>query len=168
MKIITLHQPWASLIALGLKKYETRHWATSYRGALLIHAAKRPMGFSERQIYLSAIENGRKSGLSLPLEKVPFPEQLPLGYIVAIADLSDCLAMEHLQHFTQGVRQICIEHESVLELSVGDWRLGRHALEMKNVRCLNPIPWKSRLGKLLDAPAEIVELVNQQVLEAVL
>lgn len=39
MKALTLWQPWASLIALGEKRYETRSWATSYRGLLAIHAS---------------------------------------------------------------------------------------------------------------------------------
>ena len=41
MKAITLWQPWASLIACGAKKYETRSWATRYRGPIAIHAAKK-------------------------------------------------------------------------------------------------------------------------------
>lgn len=42
MKAITLHQPWATLISLGVKSIETRSWSTSYRGPLAIHAAARP------------------------------------------------------------------------------------------------------------------------------
>lgn len=41
MKAITIWQPYATLIALGIKKEETRSWGTSYRGKILIHAAKR-------------------------------------------------------------------------------------------------------------------------------
>lgn len=41
MKAITIWQPYATLIMLGLKRYETRCWGTSYRGPLIIHAAKR-------------------------------------------------------------------------------------------------------------------------------
>lgn len=44
MKALSLHQPWASAIALGLKHLETRSWATSYRGPLAIHAARRCNG----------------------------------------------------------------------------------------------------------------------------
>lgn len=40
MKALTLHQPWASLIAVGAKTIETRSWSTSHRGALAIHAGK--------------------------------------------------------------------------------------------------------------------------------
>jgi len=41
VKALTLHQPWASLIAVGAKRIETRSWSTSYRGPLAIHAAAR-------------------------------------------------------------------------------------------------------------------------------
>ena len=41
MKAITLWQPWASLLAVGPKKYETRSWQTQHRGWIAIHAAKR-------------------------------------------------------------------------------------------------------------------------------
>lgn len=40
MKTITISQPWASLIAQGIKCVENRTWATKYRGDLLIHAGK--------------------------------------------------------------------------------------------------------------------------------
>ena len=43
MRALTLHQPWASLIANGVKTIETRSWSTNYRGPLAIHAGmKRP------------------------------------------------------------------------------------------------------------------------------
>lgn len=42
MKALTLWQPWASLVAQGVKRIETRPWTTKYRGPLAIHAAKRP------------------------------------------------------------------------------------------------------------------------------
>jgi len=38
---LTLWQPYASLTALSAKGNEIRSWATSYRGPLAIHAAKR-------------------------------------------------------------------------------------------------------------------------------
>ncbi len=35
MKALTPHQPWASLMAWGVKTIETRGWATAYRGPLV-------------------------------------------------------------------------------------------------------------------------------------
>lgn len=39
MRALSLYQPWASLIAFGEKKVETRGWATDYRGPLEIGRA---------------------------------------------------------------------------------------------------------------------------------
>ena len=38
MKAISIKQPWASLIAHGIKDIENRTWRTNYRGRVLIHA----------------------------------------------------------------------------------------------------------------------------------
>lgn len=40
MKVISIKQPWASLIIEGYKEYEFRTWKTKYRGKILIHASK--------------------------------------------------------------------------------------------------------------------------------
>ena len=40
MKVITIKQPFASLIAAGIKEYEFRTWKTKYRGEIFIHAGK--------------------------------------------------------------------------------------------------------------------------------
>ena len=40
MKVLTIKQPFATLISEGLKEYEFRTWKTNYRGEILIHAGK--------------------------------------------------------------------------------------------------------------------------------
>ena len=40
MKVLTIKQPWATLIMQGNKRFEFRSWQTKYRGDLLIHAGK--------------------------------------------------------------------------------------------------------------------------------
>jgi len=42
LKAISLKQPWASLVARGMKTIETRKWTTSYRGDLVICSSKKP------------------------------------------------------------------------------------------------------------------------------
>lgn len=42
MKAISIKQPWANLIAYGIKTIETRTWKTKYRGRLLIVSSKKP------------------------------------------------------------------------------------------------------------------------------
>jgi len=39
MKALTIKQPWAALIAAGLKPIENRTWNTKHRGPLLIHVS---------------------------------------------------------------------------------------------------------------------------------
>ena len=39
MKVLTIREPWASLIIDGYKKYEFRGWKTNYRGKILIHTS---------------------------------------------------------------------------------------------------------------------------------
>lgn len=40
MKVLTIKEPYASLIINGYKMYEFRSWKTNYRGKILIHAGK--------------------------------------------------------------------------------------------------------------------------------
>ena len=42
MKALSVHQPWAALIAWGEKRIEARSWFTGYRGPLLIVSTKNP------------------------------------------------------------------------------------------------------------------------------
>lgn len=99
MKCITLWQPWASLIAALLKHYETRHWPTTYRGKLAIHAAKRPIVDEEVEAIYNAVRRRSDDPQIIEqLDKVlgscfTTGETLPLGSIVAIADLTACLQM---------------------------------------------------------------------------
>ncbi len=43
MKAISIKQPWASLIAAGIKTMEIRQWPTDHRGPLLIVSSRRPI-----------------------------------------------------------------------------------------------------------------------------
>ena len=39
MKVLSIKEPYASLIVNGYKEYEFRSWKTKYRGKILIHAS---------------------------------------------------------------------------------------------------------------------------------
>lgn len=72
MKVLTIKEPWASLIVTGHKQYEFRSWKTNYRGKILIHA-----------------------GLSLEKEKAKKFSDYNLDYgkgeIIGEAELVDCI-----------------------------------------------------------------------------
>jgi hypothetical protein len=41
--VLSMHQPWASLLVQGFKRFEGREWSHKYRGPLWIHATtKKP------------------------------------------------------------------------------------------------------------------------------
>lgn len=44
-KVLSVRQPWASLIVCGFKPFENRSWSTSHRGPVWIHASKRISDF---------------------------------------------------------------------------------------------------------------------------
>lgn len=82
MKALTIQQPWAALIAAGVKLCENRTWNTSYRGLLAIHAGSKrhPRGGEEEAEY------------SARLDAVPGCRSL--GRIVAVATLCNVLSYE--------------------------------------------------------------------------
>jgi hypothetical protein len=99
MKALTVRQPYAQLIALGVKTIETRSWATNYRGPLLIHAgAAAP---KEQDIGPWHVWN--ESGYVWWLDgRKGDPESAnyfacPLGAIVASCKLVDCVAIIDVQ-----------------------------------------------------------------------
>lgn len=40
MKVLTIKNPWATLIVNNYKEYEFRSWKTKYRGKILIHSSQ--------------------------------------------------------------------------------------------------------------------------------
>lgn len=83
MKAITIHQPWAQLIALGEKHFETRSWSTKHRGRLAIHAGQKV----DKE---ACLQEPFKSVLAKHGYNV---DNLPLGVIVATCRLTDCLGI---------------------------------------------------------------------------
>lgn len=75
MKVLTIKQPWATLIMQGDKRFEFRSWQTKYRGDLLIHAGKGidKEAIKDYQIYsrrFASRKNIRKSNISRLCENV--------------------------------------------------------------------------------------------------
>lgn len=133
---LSMTQPWASLVALGAKQYETRSWKVDYRGTVLIHAAKK-----------------FPSGAKLLCSEFPFnqftpnPKDLPVGAIVAVAKIERMLRTEYCTKF------------SAQELAFGDYSPDRWAWELSGVIALpEPIPCNGALG-LWPVSSELKEKV---------
>lgn len=90
MKVLTVRQPWAWLIAAGHKDIENRTWATSYRGPLLIQAsAKRPNPAEWDEAIRFAHARGSK-----------LPHDYAFGGVVAHVVLVDCVRHHSSPWFT--------------------------------------------------------------------
>ena len=50
MQVLTIREPWASLIGEQIKIIETRSWPTNYRGELYIHAGVAPIPKTDKRM----------------------------------------------------------------------------------------------------------------------
>jgi hypothetical protein len=77
MKILSIRQPWASLIVSGIKDVENRIWATRYRGPMLVHASLRADDISGADLV-------RYYGSFLPSDQ-------PRGGVIGVVDIVGCV-----------------------------------------------------------------------------
>ena len=102
MKALTVWQPWASLIAAGVKPYEFRPWTyPSYLHGqrIVIHAAKRKVQREEIKELILRLEHDNGWGLELDTGAalallhrwLPNLEQLPLSSGLCTARLAGCI-----------------------------------------------------------------------------
>jgi len=122
VKVITIQQPFASLIASGLKRYEFRTWKTAYRGEILIHAGKRVDREAMRRF-----------------EGYPLDD--PLGCIIARAVLTDCVPVD--EKLRENLRQENFAvYAGVTEAT--DWQ--GYGFLLEQVESVDPIPVSGKLG----------------------
>ncbi|MBH0333691.1 2-oxoglutarate dehydrogenase E1 [Brevibacillus brevis] len=140
MKAITIHQPWATLIALGEKRFETRGWSTNHRGPIAIHAAKKV----DKEICL-------EEPFRSVLEKHGHTaDNLPTGAVIAVANITECWSvgenhqggMPVLFNGDEGqMKRICLQEDSF-----GWFEHGRFVWEMTDVKPFDPVPAKGQQG----------------------
>ncbi len=126
MHALSVMQPWATLIVLGIKRIETRPWRTGFRGRLAVHASSRlPTGFDQ----LCCGEPYRSALLSSPWNRPP------RGVLLGTVELCDCVRVEELDALDDGER------------SFGNFAPGRWAWLLADPQ---PLPWlipvRGRLG----------------------
>jgi hypothetical protein len=127
MRGLSVIQPYATLLAIAAKRFETRSWPTSYRGPIAIHASQ---GFPRK--FQALID--REPFLSVLRPYLDDQYSLPRGAILATATLVNCHAVEILTLSDQ-------------ERAFGDYSPGRFAWEFVDVVRLNePAPCKGMLG----------------------
>ena len=128
---LSIRQPWASLIAEGNKRIETRSWSTTHRGLVAIHASKAfpkdALRFAQEERALGRI-----------------PPRIPRGAIVAVARIGNVIGTDEAAWQISG-----------LERHLGDYSDGRYAWYLEDVRALEePIPCRGALS-LWKLPPEV-------------
>lgn len=130
MKAITLWEPWATLVAYGYKRFETRGWVIRYRGPLVIHAAKRVPRLEEcspAPIRRALVEIGLESAADFPL-----------GCALAVVRVTGCYRTEAV--LAEGMVQ-------GNEVFFGDYGPDRFAWRLEDLRRLaRPAPLRGRQG----------------------
>ena len=133
MKALTLRQPWATLVAIGAKKIETRSWKTKHRGLLAIHAgatfSKAAIELCDFDPFLTAL-----AAYTNELGSV-CPDKLPTGAVIAICELADCTLMTSPE-----------EMPPEPERSFGTYVAGWYAWHLMAVHQIAPRSIKGRLG----------------------
>jgi hypothetical protein len=141
MKTLTLTQPFATLISIGVKKIETRSWSTSYRGPLAVHAAK---GFPKWAKDLIRGDAMFQEPLQEALDADGSPSQiiamLPLGAVVAACRLVNCLYIGDPGVIYPNPKAV-LYPPGGREEDFGDYTPGRYAWILEDIIPLpEPIP----------------------------
>ncbi|MBR4262111.1 MAG: ASCH domain-containing protein [Bacilli bacterium] len=122
MKVLSIKEPFATLIKDGVKIYETRSWKTNYRGEIYIHAS----------LSLSKSERVESANKYLKSEIKP-------GFILCKCELVDCIPMT--DEFIKYINKETSEYD------YGLYSEGRYAWKLKVLEVLDePIPAKGKLG----------------------
>ncbi len=137
VRAISLWQPWASLWLSPRKIHETRHWPTTYRGPLAVHAAKRIEKRLEGHPLLDILTEEYGSRWAV---------DLPSGALIGVVELTDCKPTESIPRC-----EISID-----DFHCGDFSPGRYAWKRGGFRLLQqPVPYTGRQG-FFNVPAELL------------
>jgi hypothetical protein len=131
VRALTLTQPWATLVILGIKRWETRGWFPSpaaRSGRIVIHAAK-GWKADDRAFARELHDRG-----ILPVT----PEELPLGA---------GLGTVRLDGLARTPTALTFADVTELEQELGDYSPGRYAWQLGDPRPFpEPVPVRGMLG----------------------
>lgn len=156
MKAITIKQPWASLIAIGAKRIETRSWQTKYRGPIAIHSSAHWSNKERNLVYTHPFDmvltQDRAHRNPNFFEALSW-QFLPTGKILATANLVDCIPTEKIPY---DLNHPHADSANAFEEHFGDYLPGRFAWILEDVKALKePMDYRGSLG-LWDIPAEFL------------
>ena len=143
IRVLTLHQPDASLMAANLKHFEIRRSkpVQEFKGKVLIHAAAAKCNSGRLKWFIEMAERFPEVREAFESKRLPSgiykASTLQHGCILAIADLVDYKRIDN----------DFIKEQSGLELAVGYWQIGRFAWQFDHIiPSPNPIYYKNNQG----------------------
>jgi hypothetical protein len=144
VRALTLTQPWATAVATGIKRVETRSWRSNYRGPLLICSGSGlgPAG-GARGLEHKVCETLREwfpiSAQHLEAGR-PIEELFPLGKALAV-----CMLVAVRPTLPRAwTREDVARHYGRQQIELGDFTPGRYAWIVRDVRRIAPTPVKGR------------------------
>lgn len=125
MKVLSLREPYATLIKEKKKFIETRSWKTNYRGELYIHASKTKITKEdlENEKLMSLIKN----------------KNFNFSDIICKCNLVDCIYMT--KEFVEEIKS-----NNYQEYICGEYKEGRYAWILENIETITPIKAKGSLS----------------------
>lgn len=122
MKVLSIREPYATLIKKEIKYIETRSWKTNYRGKILIHSCK------------------RKDPIKDKVKHLVNKEELEYGCIICEAEIVDCIYID--KKYAEKVKD-----ENYENYLCGDYTEGRYAWILNNIKKIEePIKIDGQLG----------------------
>lgn len=161
MKAMTLYEPWATMMAIGAKKNETRGQRTAHRGEIAIHAGLNKSGCSDKAT-AATLEAFKRRGIE---------PTFSFGYIVAVLEIFAVLSVERTfveEYFDEAERENLIKNGQVglndEEWQFGNYDEGRFFYRTRNVRRLKtPIKAKGMQCIGWTVPPDIEAKVREQL-----
>ena len=147
MKALTLYQPWATLVAIGAKRIETRSWKTNYRGPLAIHAGK---NISQLPICCTEPFLTTLKLAGYLWANGDWTSPLPKGAILATCELVYIKKIDQFDWISN--QQAWLINSTYWEASeqehaFGNYSIGRYMWFLDKVKTLEgPIPAKGAMG----------------------
>jgi len=122
MKVITIKEPYATLIKEGYKEYEFRTWKTSYRGDILIHSAK---SYDKNNLDRFKDKNLKYN----------------MGKIIAKATITDCIEVD------EKIKKELLNKDKKVYKNLSKERdKPLYGFKIENIEIIEPIEVKGQLG----------------------
>mgnify|MGYP001154677949 CR=1 FL=1 len=137
---LSMHQPWASLLVHGLKRFEGRPWFTPFKGRLWIAATSRQPEQSE----IDELEAFYRRVYGANTSKMPFPRSYPHAALLGCVDMLGCWDSAQMAEYARAHPTWCVEPNE-----------SHHVFVCANPRVLpKPIPMSGN-HKLWTLPAKM-------------